>query len=82
MEFELVVSFLENSSLDFISLTKCHKSCLQLHVGWFRPRMELRQTRRVPPSCNRTYNVHHRRNQEAMVRAAKSSKAATINQSK
>lgn len=51
---EPVLRLLNNWSLDLNSLIKCSKSCLQDHVGSFRARMELRQTRRVPPSCKRT----------------------------
>ena len=54
----LVFCFLKTTSLDLSSLSKYQKSRLQDHIGLFRARIELRQTRRVPPSCKRTCIVY------------------------
>lgn len=57
---ELVSPVTFNITLDFSFSTTCCKSYLQDHLGSFRARMELRHTRRVPPSCKRTVNQRGR----------------------
>ena len=54
MLLEVVVCLLKNIIVDLNLSTTGTRSCFQDHVGSFRARTELRQTRRVPPSCKRT----------------------------